>query len=358
MLDSPETTQAELDERQKHYSQEEIDRLEGELSPLDALATFMRLGVIIPPYPPACHIINGRHLHGCGQKVKHVSDTDEFKRLELTGENTIVDLVKTPFSDLDSQIHVVRSRTPFKKRSRGPLVNTTSNMTSESKLLPTYNSFPTRKDSAKIIKCLPHQAQQSTRGRRPMDPFVSQELLHRGYNLECMPPLHLFDTQMCTKEFRLKDIRITEDMMEDAGIDVTKIAVSMGKWLLYFISNARPWAMRACIVLGASPAYEAWKFGPLEIGIHIPSFHQLLEAENMTVETISMCLDELIGVLPSPPESYDQLGDPVWSSFRTAYIKQGNACRAKDSLPNPEAVIKHLESQYLEMEEGSETSRT
>lgn len=163
MLDSPETAQAELDEPQKHYSQGEIDRLEGELSPLDALATFMRLGVIIPPYPPACHIINGRHLHGCGQKVKHVSDTDEFKRLELTGENTIVDLVKTPFSDLDSQIHVVRSRTPFKKRSRGPLVNTTSNMTSESKLLPTYNSFPTRKDSAKIIKCLSHQAQQSTR---------------------------------------------------------------------------------------------------------------------------------------------------------------------------------------------------
>lgn len=91
-------------------------------------------------------------------------------------------------------------------------------------------------------------------------------------------------------------------------------------------------------------------------GIHIPSFHQLLEAEDMTVETISMCLDELIGVLLSPPESYDQLGDPVWSSFRTAYIKQGNACRAKNSLPTPEAVIEHLESQYLEMEEESETS--
>lgn len=113
MLDSPETAQAELYERQKHYSQEEIGRLEGELSPLDALATFMRPGVIIPPYPPACHITNGRHLHGCDQKVKHVSDTDEFKRLELTGENTIVDLVKAPFSDLDCQIRAVQSRTHF-----------------------------------------------------------------------------------------------------------------------------------------------------------------------------------------------------------------------------------------------------
>ncbi|RBA14008.1 hypothetical protein FPRO05_02800 [Fusarium proliferatum] len=339
MLDSPETAQAELDEPQKHYSQGEIDRLEGELSPLDALATFMRLGVIIPPYPPACHIINGRHLHGCGQKVKHVSDTDEFKRLELTGENTIVDLVKTPFSDLDSQIHVKRFCQDHQvPPSPGTTVDKVHSLPQIVRRALTNHYHP--------------------RGRRPMDPFVSQELLHRGYNLECMPPLHLFDTQMCTKEFRLKDIRITEDMMEDAGIDVTKIAVSMGEWLLYFISNARPWAMRACIVLGASPAYEAWKFGPLEIGIHIPSFHQLLEAEDMTVETISMCLDELIGVLPSPPESYDQLGDPVWSSFRTAYIKQGNACRAKDSLPNPKAVIKHLESQYLEMEEGSETSRT
>lgn len=172
-----------------------------------------------------------------------------------------------------------------------------------------------------------------------MDPFVSQELLHRGDNLEFMPPLHLFDTQMCTQEFRLKDMRIPQDMMEDAGIDVTKLAVSMGEMfaILHFKCEALG---HACIVLGASPAYEAWKFGPLEIGIHIPSFHQLIEAEDTTVETISMCLDELIGVLPSPPESYDQLGDPVWSSFRTAYIKQGNACRAKDSLPNPESVIK------------------
>ncbi|SCN65278.1 uncharacterized protein FFB20_01495 [Fusarium fujikuroi] len=156
MLDSPETAQAEVDERQKHYSQEEIDGLEGELSPLDALATFMRPGVIIPPYPPACHITN---------------DTDDFKRLELTGENTIIDLVKAPFSDLDSQIHVVQSRTLFKKRSQGPLLNTTSNMALESKLLPTYNSLPTGKDSAKIIKCLPHQAQQSTRFIRCLRSF-------------------------------------------------------------------------------------------------------------------------------------------------------------------------------------------
>lgn len=46
-----------------------------------------------------------------------------------------------------------------------------------------------------------------------MDLFVTQELLCRGDNLECMPPLHLFDTQMCTKEFWLKDMRITQDMM-------------------------------------------------------------------------------------------------------------------------------------------------
>ncbi|KAF5701281.1 calcineurin-like phosphoesterase [Fusarium globosum] len=308
MLDSPETSQAELDERQKNYSQEEIDCLEG---------------VIIPPYPPACRIINGRHLHGCVQKVKHVSDTDEFKRLELTGETTVVDLKRF------CQDHQVP-----------PSPGTT---------VDKVHSLPQIVRRALINHYHP-------RGRRPMDASVSQELLHRGYNLECMPPLHLFDTQMCTKEFRLKDMRITEDMMEDAGIDVTKIAVSMGEMfsILHFKCEALG---HACIVLGASPAYEAWEFGPLKIGIHIPTFHQLLEAEDMTVEAISMCLDELIGVLPSPPESYDQLGDPVWS-FRTAYIKQGNACRAKDSLPNPEAVIKHLESQYLEMEEGSETSRT
>ncbi|CVK97477.1 uncharacterized protein FMAN_11535 [Fusarium mangiferae] len=171
MLDSPEIAQAELDERQKDNSQEEIDRREGELSPLDALATFMRPGVIIPPYAPACHITNGRHLHACDQKVKHFSDTDDFKRLELTGENTVIDLVKAPFSDLDSQIHVVQSRTLVKKRSGGPLMNTTSNMASESKLLPTYNSLPTGKDSVKIIKCHPRQAQQSTRFIRCLRSF-------------------------------------------------------------------------------------------------------------------------------------------------------------------------------------------
>lgn len=73
-----------------------------------------------------------------------------------------------------------------------------------------------------------------------MDPFVSRELLYRGDNLECIPPLHLFDTQMCTKEFRLKDMRITRDMIEDAGIDVTKIAVSMGEMfaILHFKCEA------------------------------------------------------------------------------------------------------------------------
>jgi len=87
-----------------------------------------------------------------------------------------------------------------------------------------------------------------------------------------MPPLHLFDTQMCTREFRLKDMRITQDMMGDTGIDVTKIAASMGEILAILHSKCEALG-HACIVLGASPAYEAWKFGPLKIGIQIPSFH-------------------------------------------------------------------------------------
>ncbi|EWZ01031.1 hypothetical protein FOYG_00732 [Fusarium oxysporum NRRL 32931] len=62
---------------------------------------------------------------------------------------------------------------------------------------------------------------------------------------------------------------------------------------------------------GASPAYEAWKFGPLELGIHIPSFHALLEAKDMSVEKISLCLGEHVGVIPSPPEFRDEDGDGV-----------------------------------------------
>ncbi|KAH7486579.1 hypothetical protein FOMA001_g5197 [Fusarium oxysporum f. sp. matthiolae] len=43
-------------------------------------------------------------------------------------------------------------------------------------------------------------------------------------------------------------------------------------------------------------------------------------------------------------EETDRLeGDGVWQSFRTACIKQGNACRTKDSMPTPEAVLEHFE---------------
>ncbi|VTT74838.1 unnamed protein product [Fusarium fujikuroi] len=267
MLDSPETAQAEVDERQKHYSQEEIDGLE---------------------------------------------DTDDFKRLELTGENTIIDLPHTLQEKIPRAI--VEHNFQYGFRVKAP---------TNIQFFADWKRF-----------CQDHQV--------PPSPGTTVDKVHS------LPQI---------VRRALKDMRIAQDMMEDAGIDVTKKAVSMGEMfaILHFKCEALG---HACIVLGASPAYEAWKFGPLEIGIHIPSFHQLLKAEDRTVKMISMCLDELIGVLPSPPESYDQLGDPVWSSFRTAYIKPGSACPAKDSLPNPEAVIKHLESQCLEMEEGSETSRT
>ncbi|KAF5723010.1 hypothetical protein FMUND_2367 [Fusarium mundagurra] len=318
-----EDARAELEERQKHYSQEKIDRLEGELSPIDALATVMCPGVIIP-YPRGRHTTNCSHLHGCDQKTRHISETNAYKKLELTGEDTMVDLVKAPLSDLDRQIRGVIIRTDLEQR-----------------IARAFNEHNFQYG---------FKVKAPVKGRKPMDPLVTEELLCRGDNLECMPPLHLFDTQPCIEEFSLKDLRVTRDMMEDAGIDIEKIAASMGETfaILHFKREALGCA---CFALGASPAYEARKFGPLEIGIHIPSLNQLVEAEEMSVEMISMCLDELIVVIPSPPESYDELGDSIWHSSRTAYIKQGNACRAKDSLPTPEAVMKNLESQYFHMEE-------
>lgn len=63
----------------------------------------------------------------------------------------------------------------------------------------------------------------------------------------------------------------------------------------------------------------------------------------MSVEKISLCLGEHVGVIPSPPEFRDEDGDGVWQSFRTAYIKQGNACRTKDSMLTLEAVLGHIE---------------
>ncbi|KAF5569309.1 hypothetical protein FPHYL_2124 [Fusarium phyllophilum] len=207
-------------------------------------------------------------------------------------------------------------------------------MASKSKLLSTYNSLLTGNDSAKIISPgttvdkfhpLPRIVRRALikeyhpRGRKPMDPVVTEELLRRGDNLECMPPLHLFDTQPCIEEFSLKDLRVTRYMMEDAGIDTEKIAASMGEAfaILHFKCEALG---HACFALGASPAYEAWKFGPLEIRIHILYLNELLEAKEMSVEAISTCSDELIGVIPAPPECDDTLGDPIWHSFRTAYI--------------------------------------
>ncbi|KAH7253809.1 uncharacterized protein BKA55DRAFT_510439, partial [Fusarium redolens] len=142
-------------------------------------------------------------------------------------------------------------------------------------------------------------------------------------------------------QVRLCSLYITRQMMEDAGVDVEKIAASMGEALaiLHFKCEAMGFVN---FVLGASPAYEAWKFGPLEIGIHILSFDALEEAEDMGVKEITLYLSGNIGMIPLPAEFYDEDGDEVWQSFSTAYIKQGNACRTKDSIPTPEAVMEHF----------------
>ncbi|RYC90527.1 hypothetical protein BFJ63_vAg6589 [Fusarium oxysporum f. sp. narcissi] len=82
-------------------------------------------------------------------------------------------------------------------------------------------------------------------------------------------------------------------------------------------------------------------------GVVIPPYplwrHTANQAKDMSVEKIPLCLGEHVGVIPSPPEFRDEGGDGVWQSFRTACIKQGNACRTKDSMPTPEAVLEHFE---------------
>ncbi|KAG5753416.1 hypothetical protein H9Q69_002101 [Fusarium xylarioides] len=281
-----EDAQVEPEERQRHYSQEEIDRLEGELSPIDALATFMRPGVIIP-YPRGCHPTNCSHLHGSDQKTRRISETNAYKKLELIGEDTIVDLVKAPLSDLDRQIRGVRIRTDLEQRiarafnehnfQYGFKIKAPVNIqffADWKRFCQDHQESPSPGTTVDKLHPLPQIVRRALinedhpRGRKPMDPVVTEELLRRGDNLECMPPLHLFDTQPCIEEFSLKDLRVTRYMMEDAGIDTEKIAALMGEAfaILHFKCEALG---HACFALGASPAYEAWKFGPLEIGIHI-----------------------------------------------------------------------------------------
>lgn len=56
MLDSPETARAELYERQRNYSQEEIDRLEGELSPLSCAQVSSYPRILPRPISPTVAI--------------------------------------------------------------------------------------------------------------------------------------------------------------------------------------------------------------------------------------------------------------------------------------------------------------
>ncbi|KAF4434979.1 hypothetical protein FACUT_7639 [Fusarium acutatum] len=305
--------------------------------------------------------------------MKHVSDTDVYKRLELTRENTYVDLIKALLSDLDSQIRVVKSRAHFEQKvarafdehnlQYGYRVKAPANIqffADWKRFCQDHQVPPAPGTTVDKVHSLPQIIRRALinqyhpRGDSPMDPEVTKELLHRKDNLECTPLLVLFDTRPYIREFQLKGLRIMREMMEDAGINVEKIAASMGEALAILHFECEALGL-VCFALGASPAYEAWKFEPLEIGIHIPSFYQLLEAREMSVEKISHCLGDHTGVIPSSPEYLDQ-EDEIWQSFRTAYIKRGNACRTKDSLPTPGAVMEHFESLGFEMEEGSERS--
>ncbi|SCO81371.1 uncharacterized protein FRV6_05584 [Fusarium oxysporum] len=270
-------------------------------------------------------------------------------------------LAKAPLSDLDRQIRVVKSRMHFEQTvarafdehnfHHGFRVKAPTNLqffADWKRVCQDHREHP----SPGAMKDKPHSLPQIVRralinqyhpkGDNPMDPEVTKELLHRGDNLRCVPGLVLIKTRPYSEEFRLRSLWITRQMMEDAGIDVETIAASMGEALAILDFKCEALGL-VYFVLGASPACEAWKFGPLELGIHIPSFHALLEAKDMSVEKISLCLDEHVGVIPSPPEFRDEDGDGVWQSFRTAYIKQGNACRTKDSIPTPEAILEHFE---------------
>ncbi|KAI7768330.1 hypothetical protein LZL87_012915 [Fusarium oxysporum] len=318
MKDSPEPAHTEPEERQTRYYQKEIDRLEGELSPIDALATFMRPGVIIPLSSMAPYRQRRMHFE---QTVARAFDEHNFQ----CGFR-----VKAP---TNLQFFADWKRVCQDHREHP----------SPGAMMDKLHSLPQIVRRALINQYHP-------KGDNTMDPEVTKELLHRGDNLRCVPYLGLFNTRPYSEEFRLRSLWITRQMMEDAGINVEKIAASMGEALaiLHFKCEALGFVN---FVLGASPAYEAWKFGPLEIRIHIPSFHALLKAEDMSVAKISLCLGGHGGVIPSPPGFYDEDGVEVWQSFRTAYIKQGNACRTKDSLPTPEAVVEHFA-----LEERSERS--
>ncbi|RKK24454.1 hypothetical protein BFJ66_g88 [Fusarium oxysporum f. sp. cepae] len=86
MKDSTEPAHKKPEERQTRYSQKETDRLEGELSPIDALATFIRPGVVIPPYPLWRHTANRNHLHGRNQRIGHIGERNGNKVFELIGD--------------------------------------------------------------------------------------------------------------------------------------------------------------------------------------------------------------------------------------------------------------------------------
>ncbi|KAF5694197.1 hypothetical protein FDENT_1502 [Fusarium denticulatum] len=184
--------------QKKHYSRTEIDCLEGELSPLDALTIFMRPGVIIPPCPAVSHTTEDGHLYGCDQKIKHVSDTEKYKRLELTGENTYVDLIKAPLSDLDRQICVVRSRAHFEQKVAKAFdvhifqdsyrVKAPTNIQffgDWKKFCQDHQVPPAPGTTADKVHSLPQIVQRALinqyhpRGDSPLDPEVTKELLLR-----------------------------------------------------------------------------------------------------------------------------------------------------------------------------------